>query len=288
MRQDEASTGDSEGERMTITAGETTTEVHIKAFTTLRPEDFTTEVEGRPARIREATVYWEFEDGQWRISFVQLDGAHLKKNGAESRRALSTSSEPADGTEDRYGLTTPQVIVEAALAHTPDWQPQMNESGYASREQSDRRHDDTAPPGHDGPSPARSEPHPAPAGITHVETTTQVLVHAYTALQLEDFPMQVKARTAKISKAEIRWDYQDRAWHVGAVRVWGPAIRQKDGTESSQHISELTRPADASNSRYGVITPPEIIEVALQNVPDWEPQITGTHIPRIPTLRTSL
>lgn len=273
---------------MTITAGETTTEVHINAFTTLRPEGLTTEVEGRPARIKEATVYWEFEDGQWRISFVQLDGVHLKKNGAESRRALSTSSEPADGTEGSYGLTTPQVIVEAALAHTPDWQPQMNESGYASRERSDREGEDTAPPGHDGPSPARSEAHHAPAGIAHVETTTQVLVHAYTPLQLEDFTMQVKARTAKITKAEIRWNYQDRAWHVGAVRVWGPVIRQKDGAESSQHVSELTRPADASNSQYGVTTPPEIIEVALRNMPDWEPQITGTDLPRIPTLRSSL
>lgn len=273
---------------MTITAGETTTEVHIRAFTTLRPEDFTTEVKGRPARIREATVYWEFEDGQWRIDFVQLDGAHLNKDGAESRRALSTSSKPGDGTERRYGLTTPQVIVEAALAHAPDWQPQMNESGYASRERSDRRGDDTARPGHDGPSPARSEPHPAPAGITHVETTTQVLVHAYTALQLEGFTMRVKARTARIVKAVIHWDYQDGARDVGAVHVWGPVIRQKDGTDSSQHVSELTRPAEASNSQYGVITPPKIIEVALRNVPNWEPQITGTDLPRIPTLRTSL
>lgn len=273
---------------MTITVVETTTEVHINAFTTLRPEDFTTEVEGRPARIKEATVYWEFEDGQWRIDFVQLDGAHLNKDGAESRRALSTSSKPGDGTERSYGLTTPQVIVEAALAHTPDWQPQMNESGYASRERSNRRRGRTAPTDHDGPTSARSAPEHSSVRITHVETTTQVLVHAFTTLRLEGFTMRVKARTARIVKAVIHWDYQDGAWDVGAVDVWGPVIRQKDGTESSQHVAELTRPANASNSQYGVITPPEIIEVALRNVPGWEPRVTWTHLPRIPTLRTSL
>lgn len=265
---------------MTITVGETRIDVQIKAFTTLRLEDFTTEVDDRPARIREATVHWEFEDDAWRIDFVQLDGAYLKKDGAESRRALRTSSKPADNAAHVFGLTTPQEIVEAAVAHTPNWWPEMNDSGYPVRE----RPDGVLPRARTAPS----TPERTPTGITHVETTTQVLVHADTALQLEDFRMQVKARTAQIKKAEIRWDYQDRAWFVGSVRVWGPVIRQKDGTESSQHVSELTRPADASNSQYGVITPPEIIEVALENAPSWEPQITATHLPRIRTLRSSL
>ncbi|OCG75511.1 hypothetical protein [Microbacterium sediminis] len=124
--------------------------------------------------------------------------------------------------------------------------------------------------------------------ITHIETTTQVLVHAYTQLRLEDFTMVVKARTARIKKATIHWNYENGAWRVGAVHVWGPVIRRSDGSESSQHVSELTRPAFASNSQYGVIIPPEIMEVALQNVPDWEPRINATRYPRITTLRSSL
>lgn len=124
--------------------------------------------------------------------------------------------------------------------------------------------------------------------VSHVETTTQVLVKAYTTLQLEDFTAQVKARTARIKKATVHWDYEDGAWHVGAVEIWGPVIRGSDGAESSQNVSELTRPASASNSRYGVVTPPEIVEVALQNVPDWEPRINETRYPRTTKLRNSL
>lgn len=126
------------------------------------------------------------------------------------------------------------------------------------------------------------------ATISHVETTTQVLVHAYTQLTFEDFTARVKARTARIKKATIRWDYQNGAWELGAVDIWGPVIRQSDGEETRRNVSELTRPAFASNAQYGVITPQEIVDIALQHVPDWEPRINDTHYPRHAKLRGSL
>lgn len=123
--------------------------------------------------------------------------------------------------------------------------------------------------------------------VTHVETTTQVIVHAYTELRLEDFVTGVKSRTARIEKATVHWDYENGEWTVGAVDIWGPVIR-KDGSESTQHIRELTRPAWASNAQYGVVTPQEIIDVALQHVPAWAPSINATRYPRTTKLRNSL
>lgn len=124
--------------------------------------------------------------------------------------------------------------------------------------------------------------------ITVSETTTQVLVKAYTTLLLEDFTMQVKQKTARIKKATVYWMYQYGEWHISFVQVWGPIIRKSDGAESSRHVSEATKPAGTDGSAYGVVTPQEIVDVALANTPDWIPEINGTKYPRIAKLKTSL
>ncbi|MER5480271.1 hypothetical protein ABT026_25360 [Streptomyces sp. NPDC002734] len=124
--------------------------------------------------------------------------------------------------------------------------------------------------------------------ITVDETTTQVLVKAYTTLLLEDFTMQVGRRTARIKKATVHWMYLNGGWQIDFVHVWGPVIRKSDGAESSQHVSEGTRPAGADGSAYGVVTPQEIVDVALANTPDWIPEINGTTYPRTAKLKSSL
>lgn len=124
--------------------------------------------------------------------------------------------------------------------------------------------------------------------ITAIETTTQVLVNAYTSLLLEDFTMEVKQRTAQIKKATVHWFFHEGAWTILYVKVWGPVIRKSDGAESTQRVDEITKPANADGSTYSIRTPPEILAVALANTPDWVPQITETKYPRIPTLKTSL
>jgi hypothetical protein len=124
--------------------------------------------------------------------------------------------------------------------------------------------------------------------ITVDETTTQVLVKAYTTLLIEDFTMQVKRRTARIKKATVHWIYADGGWEISFVHVWGPVIRKSDGAESSQHVSETTKPAGTDGSAYGVVTPREIVDVALANTPDWKPRINGTKYPRTSRLKNSL
>lgn len=124
--------------------------------------------------------------------------------------------------------------------------------------------------------------------ITAGETTTQVLVKAYTTLLLEDFTMQVKQRTARIKKATVYWFYHAGEWTIGFVQLWGPVIRKSDGAESSQHVSESTKPAGTDGAAYGIVTPPEIVEAALANTPDWVPRINATKYPRIQTLKNSL
>jgi hypothetical protein len=124
--------------------------------------------------------------------------------------------------------------------------------------------------------------------ITVDETTTQVLVKAYTTLLLEDFTMQVRQRTARIKKATVYWTYLDGRWQISFVQVWGPVIRKSDGAESSRHVSEATRPAGAEGSAHGLITPQEIVDAALANTPDWVPEINGTKYPRTAKLRSSL
>jgi len=54
------------------------------------------------------------------------------------------------------------------------------------------------------------------------------------------------------------------------------------------HVSENTKPAGADGSRYGTITPPEIVEVALANAPQWLPQINDSIYPRTSKLKTSI
>ncbi|CAN5424312.1 hypothetical protein BH10ACT7_BH10ACT7_18660 [soil metagenome] len=124
--------------------------------------------------------------------------------------------------------------------------------------------------------------------ITVSETTTQVLVKAYTTLLLDDFTMQVKQKTARIKKATVYWFYYQGRWEISFVQIWGPVIRKSDGAESSQHVSESTKPAGTDGSAYGILTPPEIVEAALANIPDWVPQVTETTYPRISTLKSSL
>ncbi|OCG75510.1 hypothetical protein [Microbacterium sediminis] len=115
---------------MTILVGETTTQVVVKAYTTLGIEGLTLEVKGRVARLHRATVYWAYEAGAWVISFVQLTGPILKADGTESRRMLHESTRPADDSRRQSGVATPPEIVEAALAHMPDWKPEINETRY--------------------------------------------------------------------------------------------------------------------------------------------------------------
>lgn len=124
--------------------------------------------------------------------------------------------------------------------------------------------------------------------ITAVETTTQVLVKAYTTLYLEDFTMQVKSRSARIKKAKVYWFYEEGTWNIDFVHVWGPVIRKSDGAESTQHVSENTYPARSSAASYGIVTPQEIITAALEYIPDWEPKINNTKYPRVKNLKSSL
>ncbi|MDH6181106.1 hypothetical protein M2152_001288 [Microbacteriaceae bacterium SG_E_30_P1] len=123
--------------------------------------------------------------------------------------------------------------------------------------------------------------------ITLVETTTQVVVSATTPL-MTDFTMVVGQRTARIKKATVSWGYRDGSWRIDSVRVWGPVIRKSDGAESSQHVNELTKPAGIDGSAYSVLTPPEIVDIALANTPDWVPVISQTDYPRSTRVRSSL
>jgi hypothetical protein len=281
---------------MTITVGETNFEVTVNAYTTLRVEGVTFEVRGRAARITEAEVYWRFEEAAWLINFVQVTGVYVNKDGRESKQRLDETTHPGD--ERAHRIATPSDILAAALAHTPAWTPEVSLTKPLRRPRHThltgwRRSRRTADPqtGTDAAADdlrqLRQIASPQ-VRVTHVETRSQVLVHAYAALQLEAFTMRVKTHTARIKKAKIHWDYQDGAWVVGAVNVWGPVIRKSDGAESTQHVDELTRPASASNAQYGVITPPEILEVALRNTPDVEPRVNATSYPRHAGLRSSL
>lgn len=266
---------------MTIIVGETTTEVIVKAFTTLGVDGVPIDVKGRTARITGAEVYWAFEDGAWLINFIQLTGPFVNKDGRDSAQRLDETSHPDDGSGSSYRTVTPSVILDGAVAHVPGWTPEVSASRYATRELSNRA-TASAPalrPAHAGA---------APESITHVETTTQVLIHAYTSLLPENLMVQVKARTARIKKATVQWRFENGAWLVQTVKIWGPVIRQSDGTESTQHVSELTRPASASNAARGVTTPPELLEAALQNVPEWTPTIDDAPYPRTTKLRNSL
>lgn len=124
--------------------------------------------------------------------------------------------------------------------------------------------------------------------VTLDGTTTQVLVKAYTTLLLDDCTLKVKQRTARIRKATVHWIYQDGEWQISFVHLWGPVVRKSDGAESTQHVSETTKPAGSDGAGYGVPTPVEIVEAALAHVPDWEPRINETPYPRAAALRSSL
>lgn len=123
--------------------------------------------------------------------------------------------------------------------------------------------------------------------ITWEETTTQVLVKAYTTLQVDDLKMQVKQRAARIKRAKVYWIYHNGEWQLDFIHVWGPVIRKSDGAESSQHISENTKPAASARS-YDLTTPAQLVKVALANTPKWTPVINETSYPREPSLKTSL
>lgn len=116
---------------MTITVGETTTQVLVNAFTMLRVEGVALEVRNRTAWIDTAEVHWVYRDGAWRIDFVWLTGRYLKVNGTPGRQPFKDSSKPSDGSERQYGNVTPPEIVDAALALTPDWVPKITPSRYA-------------------------------------------------------------------------------------------------------------------------------------------------------------
>lgn len=125
--------------------------------------------------------------------------------------------------------------------------------------------------------------------VTAVETTTQVLVHEKVALVIDGFEAVVKARTARIKKAEANWFFERGEWRLSRVHVWGPVIRKSDGVESSQHVSELTHPAGEGETPYGgAVTPPAILEFVLANPPQWTPEVDPSPYPTITSLRSSL
>ncbi|MDQ1083429.1 MULTISPECIES: hypothetical protein [Microbacterium] len=267
---------------MNIVVEPTTTEVIVKAYTTLAVEGVTIEVGDRTARIVEAEVHWRFVDGDWRLGFTQITGPYRKKDGHDSKQFLDEGSR--DASQNPWGLVTPPEIVEGALAFAPAWTPEITPSPYPPNPNPHPWSRSNGPR-----APKTPAPESAPAGITHVQTVTQVLVEAETVLRPDDLRAQVKARTARIKRADVHWGYSAEAgWVIESVNVWGPVIRKSDGAESIMHVDELTMPASAPGARYWVHTPPELIEAALEHVPDWAPRINDSPYPRTTTLRSSL
>lgn len=125
--------------------------------------------------------------------------------------------------------------------------------------------------------------------VTAIDTTTQVLVHENVLLAIEDYEAVIKGRIARIKKAEVRWFFEHGEWQLSSVHVWGPIVRKSDGGESTQHVSELTDPPGKGQAPYGgAVTPPEILEFALANAPDWKPELTPSPYPPVKGLRSSL
>lgn len=263
---------------MPITIGETTTEVTVSAYTTLAVDKVPIEIRGRSGLVTGAQVYWEFEEDAWGIRFIQVTGPFLNKDGRESKQQVDVATHPDDGSGSRSRTITPPEVLTGALAYTPDWTPELSASPYLPRPQKSRA----------VAVSRQGLPAEAPERVTHVETTSQVVLHAFTVLLPVDYLATIGARTARIKKALARWDYENGEWVLGAVDVWGPVIRQSDGEESAQHVAALTRPAFASNAQYGVITPTELVEVALTAVPEWTPTISPTQYPRSTTVRSNL
>lgn len=123
--------------------------------------------------------------------------------------------------------------------------------------------------------------------ITARETATQVLVYASTTMTLEDFTVLVGNRSARIKRVNVSWFFTEGAWTITGVHLWGPVIRKSDGAESTQHVSEHTMPAGTDGAQYGVLTPPELVDLALANAPTWTPTINASPYPRYAALRAS-
>lgn len=267
---------------MTFSVEPTTTNVVVKANTVLELEDFRTMVKSgrsgaaRLAHLTSAEVYWQFQEGHWRIDFIQVRGANVNKDGSDSRRELSEGTHPATESDRWNTKPTPPEIVAAALAHTPDWIPELSESGYES--ESDEKL-----------LPQVIVPDLDDAGVvvTDAVTTTQVLIEARTVLRSDDFVAPVKARTALIKKSIVRWFFESGAWSLNSVHVWGPVIRQEDGEASDIHVSVLTAPASAGLS-YLPPTPQPIVDAALPHIPTWIPTINESPYPRRTDLRSSV
>ncbi len=113
--------------------------------------------------------------------------------------------------------------------------------------------------------------------IEHVSTTTQVLLETSVKFSPVDFIAPIKARNALIKRAVAYWGYSEGQWFLKSVYVWGPVVRKADGQEASQHVAELTYPPSSSAAKYETVTPPELVELALQHPPTWEPEINATH-----------
>ncbi len=73
--------------------------------------------------------------------------------------------------------------------------------------------------------------------VTAVETTTQVLVHEKVVLVIDGFEAVVKARTARIKKAEANWFFERGEWLLSWVHVWGPVIRKSDGARAQPLVA---------------------------------------------------
>ncbi|MDO5285505.1 MAG: hypothetical protein Q4G45_01610 [Actinomycetia bacterium] len=123
--------------------------------------------------------------------------------------------------------------------------------------------------------------------VTPAGTTTQVLVRSSTFLRLEGFIMAVKSRRGLVTQAIAQWFYQDGVWRLGNTDVWGPVIKQ-DGTESTQHLRELTVPAGSSAACHLPVAAPDLVATAQAYRPTWQPRVAATDLARHPGLRSSL
>lgn len=100
--------------------------------------------------------------------------------------------------------------------------------------------------------------------------SADVEINAYTELRC-DFLREVGKFTARIKTAKIYWSYKEGAWSVSFVSLEGPVIRKSDGAESTRRVSESTHMPGHRRAEYGPVTPPEIVEFALANPPQWVP-----------------
>lgn len=124
--------------------------------------------------------------------------------------------------------------------------------------------------------------------VTIDDTTTQIVVKAFTTLDIVDFQWDVGKKTARIDEAQVYWIYSGGGWAINFIVLEGPVIRKKDGAESSQRVSVTTVPFGESLGGASTFTPGEIADAARANVPHWTPVINEPPYARTPDAPSSL